>query len=269
VERLTNDHITAAAHPANLSPGQRLLNYRCGDAEAPAAPRATIKTACKRIASSLSISDRLNEERSFSPDIPSDCFGGKVNVTMQNTGKATVRQVATLFGCAISAALTATPAMASTQGTLGTTSTGSITISVSVANRAQITGLSDVTFTNIDPATAASAAQNNCVWSNTATKGYSITATGSGTSGAFTLANGPLTVPYSVQWSQTSGQSTGTALTAGTALTGLATTAANPTCSTSPSTTSSLVVTISAPSLQSMVSATTYTGSLTLLVTPQ
>ncbi len=133
----------------------------------------------------------------------------------------------------------------------------------------QITGLSDVTFTNIDPATAASAAQNNCVWSNTATKGYSITATGSGTSGAFTLANGPLTVPYSVQWSQTSGQSTGTALTAGTALTGLATTAANPTCSTSPSTTSSLVVTISAPSLQSMVSATTYTGSLTLLVTPQ
>jgi tetrahydromethanopterin S-methyltransferase subunit D len=83
------------------------------------------------------------------------------------------------------------------------------------------------------------------------------------------LANGPLTVPYSVQWSQTSGQSTGTALTAGTALTGLATTAANPTCSTSPSTTSSLVVTISAPSLQSMVSATTYTGSLTLLVTPQ
>lgn len=188
---------------------------------------------------------------------------------MLRTGRATAKRVAVLLGCTIWVATAATPASASTQGTLGATSTGSISISVSVANRAQITGLSDVTFTNIDPATAASAAQNNCVWSNTATRGYSITATGSGTSGAFTLANGASTVPYSVQWSQTSGQSTGTALTAGTALTGLATTAANSTCSTSPSTTFSLIVTISAPSLQSMVSATTYTGSLTLIVTPQ
>ena len=49
------------------------------------------------------------------------------------------------------------------------------TITASVANRAQITGLSDVAFTNVDPGSAATAAQNNCVWSNTATKGYSIT----------------------------------------------------------------------------------------------
>ena len=188
---------------------------------------------------------------------------------MLRKDQTTAWRAAKVLGCMIGMAMIASPAFASTQGTLGATSTGSITISVSVANRAQITGLTDVTFTNIDPASAASAAQNNCVWSNTATKGYSITATGSGTSGAFTLANGSLTVPYSVQWGQTSGQGTGTALSAGTALTGLTTTAANPTCSTSPSTTSSLIVTISAPSLQSMVSATAYTGSLTLLVTPQ
>ena len=49
-----------------------------------------------------------------------------------------------------------------------------------------ITGLSDVTFTNQDPATAASSAQSVCVWSNTATKAYTITATGSGTANAFT-----------------------------------------------------------------------------------
>ncbi|WP_445191564.1 hypothetical protein ACT009_13415 [Sphingomonas sp. Tas61C01] len=181
----------------------------------------------------------------------------------------TLLRRAAIAGSALSLIASGTPAAAATQGTLGATSTGSLTITVSVANRAQITGLTDVAFTNIDPSTAATAAQSNCVWSNTATKGYSITATGSGTSGAFTLANGALSVPYSVQWSASSGQSSGTALSAGSALAGLTSTAVNPTCSTSPTTSSSLIVSIAAPNLQNMQSATSYTGSLTLLVTPQ
>jgi hypothetical protein len=170
---------------------------------------------------------------------------------------------------ATAALFAAMPAQAASQGSLGATSTGSVTITASVANRAQISGLTDVTFAGVDPSTTASSAQSNCVWSNTATKGYSITATGSGTSGAFTLANGALSVPYSVQWSASSGQSSGTALSTGTALAGLTSTAVNPTCSTSPTTTSSLIVSISAANLQGMVSATSYTGTLTLLVTPQ
>lgn len=178
--------------------------------------------------------------------------------------RALVRHVLLLSG-----ALAAVPASASTQGSLGATSTGSVTITASVANRAQITGLTDVAFTNVDPGSAATASQNNCVWSNTATKGYSITATGSGTSGAFTLVNGSLSVPYTVQWSASSGQSSGTGLTAGTALAGMTSTAANPTCSTGAATTSSLIIAISAANLQGMTSSTSYTGSLTLLVTPQ
>lgn len=179
--------------------------------------------------------------------------------------------VAAAFVTAIAstAMMIASPAHAASQGSLGATSTGSVTITASVANRAQISGLTDVTFAAVDPSATASSAQSNCVWSNTATKGYSITATGSGTSGAFTLANGALNVPYSVQWSASSGQSSGTSLATGTALAGLTSTAVNPTCSTSPTTTSSLVVSISAADLQSMVSATSYTGTLTLLVTPQ
>jgi hypothetical protein len=161
-------------------------------------------------------------------------------------------------------------AEAATQGTLGATSTGSVTITATVPNRAQITGLTDITFSNVDPGSAATSAQSDCVWSNTATKGYSIKATGSGTSGAFTLASGALTpVPYSVQWAASSGQSSGTALTAGTALTGQVSTATTPTCSSSPTTTSSLIVTIAATDLQSMAAATSYSGTLTLLVTPQ
>ncbi|MDO6414999.1 hypothetical protein Q4F19_11460 [Sphingomonas sp. BIUV-7] len=169
----------------------------------------------------------------------------------------------------LSGALIAGPAGAATQGTLGTTSTGTITITASVANRAQITGLTDVTFSAVDPGTAATNAQSDCVWTNTATKGYSITATGSGTSGAFTLANGGLSVPYSVQWAASTGQSSGTGLTSGTPLAGMTSTAVNPTCSTSPTTTSSLIVGITAPNLQSMTAGTSYTGTLTLLVTPQ
>ncbi len=167
-----------------------------------------------------------------------------------NIGKISITARRAAYLCAAAGALTAgPPAFSSTQGTLGATSTGSVSITASVANRAQITGLTDISFSAVDPATAATSSQSDCVWSNTATKGYSITATGSGTSGAFTLAN--------------------SALTAGTALGGLTTTAANPTCSTGAATTSSLIVSISAPNLQGMAAGASYTGTLTLLVTPQ
>ena len=160
-------------------------------------------------------------------------------------------------------------ASAATQGSLGTTSTGSVTINASVPNRIQLTGLTDVSFINQDPSVAASNAQNVCVWSNSSTKGYFVTATGSGTASAFTLANGALTVPYSVEWAGSSGQTAGTALTASTALHGLTSTATNPTCSSGPSSSASLVVRISSANLQAMQAATTYTGTLTLVVAPE
>lgn len=163
----------------------------------------------------------------------------------------------------------ATVASAASQGSLGSTSTGTVSVSASVPNRVSLTGLTDVAFTNQDPASAASSPQNVCVWSNTSTKGYHITASGSGTSGAFTLASGTLTVPYSVEWAGTSGQTTGTALTSGTALTGLKSTAVDPACSTGPSTTASLIVGIAAADLQTMQAATSYTGTLTLVVAPE
>ena len=166
--------------------------------------------------------------------------------------------------------LSAGAADAATQGSLGATSTGTVTITATVPNRAQITGLSDISFTNADPTTTATSAQSSCLWSNTATKGYSITASGSGTAGAFTLTSGALTpVPYSVQWAASSGQTSGTSLASGTALTGLTSTATRPTCNTGPATSSSLVVSIAATDLQNMVAAASYTGTLTLLVTPQ
>lgn len=188
-------------------------------------------------------------------------------------GNHDMRFTSSLLACggtAIALACAATSAHAATQGSLGATSTGTVTITATVPNRAQITGLSDISFTNADPTTVASSAQNSCVWSNTATKGYSITASGSGTAGAFTLSSGALTpVPYSVQWAASSGQTSGTALASGTALTGLTSTATRPTCNSGPATSSSLVVSIAASDLQEMVASASYTGTLTLLVTPQ
>jgi hypothetical protein len=160
-------------------------------------------------------------------------------------------------------------AFAATQGTLGSTSTGSISIGASVPNRVQLSGLSDVAFTNQDPTVAASNAQNVCVWSNSSTRGYNVTASGSGAASAFTLSNGVVTVPYSVQWAGSSAQTSGSALTAGSALTGLTSTATNPTCSAGPSSSASLIVSISAASLQGMQAATNYTGTLTLVVAPE
>lgn len=160
-------------------------------------------------------------------------------------------------------------ALAASQGSLGTTSTGSIQIGASVPNRVQISGLSDVSFANQDPATAAANAQNVCVWSNTSTRGYNVTASGSGASSAFTLASGAATVPYSVEWSGSSGQSSGSALTSGTALTGLTSTAASATCASGASSSASLIVRISSANLQTMQAATTYTGTLTLVVAPE
>jgi hypothetical protein len=158
---------------------------------------------------------------------------------------------------------------AATQGSLGSTSTGTLSVSVSVPNRVQLSGLTDVAFTNQDPSVAASSAQNVCVWSNTNIRGYNVNATGSGTAGAFTLANAALTVPYSVEWAGSSGSASGTALAAGTALTGLTSTATNASCSSGPSSTASLIVKIAAADLQSMQAATSYTGTLTLVVAPE
>lgn len=179
------------------------------------------------------------------------------------------------FRCAIVTGVAASllltgPALAATDGSLGTTSTGSVTINASVPGRVRISGLTDVTFSNVDPSIAATDAQSICVWSNTSTRGYSITATGSGAASAFTLSSGALpVVPYTVEWAPTSGQTSGTSLAAGTALTGQTSTAINSDCSAGPSASASLVVSVSSPTLQSMTGGVTYNGTLTLVVAPE
>ena len=174
-----------------------------------------------------------------------------------------------VLGCA-ALLLTSVDASAANQGSLGANSTGSVTIQASVPARVRISGLNDISFINADPAAEARNSQSVCVWSNTATRGYNITASGSGASGAFTLASATLpVVPYTVEWNTTTGQTSGTALTAGTALTGRTSTATSSNCSSGPSASASLVVAVSSTALQGMTAGATYNGTLTLVVAPE
>ncbi|WP_420144657.1 hypothetical protein [Sphingobium sp.] len=85
----------------------------------------------------------------------------------------------------------------------------------------QITGLSDVSFGSISTLSADQVrAQSVCAYSGLLGGRYSVTAAGSGTGGAFTLANGSALLPYEVQWTGTANQTSGTNLTANVPLSG-------------------------------------------------
>ncbi|HVM98898.1 MAG TPA: hypothetical protein VMT68_01700 [Caulobacteraceae bacterium] len=167
----------------------------------------------------------------------------------------------------------ASAAAAATQGTPGTTSSGSVTINASIAARVAISNLSDVTFADTDLApvlgsgTSAQKTENVCVWSNNSDRSYFITASGSGAANAFTLASGANPViPYSVAWNQQTGQSSGTALSAATKSSKFTSTAVSTNCGGGASAT--LLVSILGTDAGAMLAGASYTGTLTLLVSP-
>lgn len=133
----------------------------------------------------------------------------------------------------------------------------------------RITGLSDVAFGTVaNLSTDWTLSQNICVYSNTATSGYHVQATGSGSGGAFTLASGSNALAYEVEWNPVSGQSTGTTLSPNVALTGQVSSATQQSCNSGPATSASLIVILRAAQL-SAATAGSYSGTLTLLVGPE
>lgn len=133
---------------------------------------------------------------------------------------------------------------------------------------ARITGLSDLPFGTITNFAAdSSLAENVCIYSTAPMGGYQLTATGSGTGGAFTLASGGNTLAYEVQWNATAGKTTGTQVMAGTPLTGLNSSATQQTCNSGPASSASLIVILRSAALSSAAPGT-YNGTLTLLIAP-
>ena len=189
-------------------------------------------------------------------------------LTRPARSRLAVAVLATLF-----VSVAASTASAATQGTPGTTSSGSVTINASIAARVSISSLTDLTFADADLApvlgagTSAQKTENVCVWSNNSDRSYFITASGSGSANAFTLASGANpAIPYSVAWNQQSSQTTGTALTTATKSSKFISNAASTNCAGGASAT--LLVSILGTDAASMFAGASYTGTLTLLVSP-
>ena len=135
--------------------------------------------------------------------------------------------------------------------------------------QARINKLTDIAFGTLSSfASDKVQAQSVCAYSLGLLGAYHVTASGSGSGGAFTLANGGgSTLPYEVQWSDSSGQTSGTSLTNGVALTGQYSGALLSGCTLGAATTASLIVVIRAATLPSAM-AGNYSGVLTIILAP-
>lgn len=111
--------------------------------------------------------------------------------------------------------------------------------------------------------------QNTCSFSGLTPTIYGVTATGSGTGGAFTLSNGRSQLPYEVQWAQTANASSGSPVSASQMLGNQsnASLLSTVTCALGLQN-ATIIVIVRATSLQQST-AGAYSGTLTVLLTPQ
>ncbi len=152
-------------------------------------------------------------------------------------------------------------ALAATDGVVGSTSTGTLDIEVTVADAVRISGLTDITA-SFDGTNDIVETSDACIYRNAAGGNYAITATGDGAGGAFTIGDGTTDIPYEVRW-----DGSATAMTSGTQLTGLSGADETSTsCGGTPN--ASVEVTILAADLLT-VPQTTLDGTLTLVVAPE
>lgn len=132
----------------------------------------------------------------------------------------------------------------------------------------RIRQLNDFVFNTLGAAPVdTSLADNLCIYSTAASGRYTITARGSGSSNAFTLASGSNTLPYEVQWASSANQSSGTVLSPGVAFATTTTNRTDSTCNQAASLNTTLIVVLRASAQQS-ARAGSYSGTLTLLIAP-
>jgi hypothetical protein len=174
-----------------------------------------------------------------------------------------------LTGAAVVGALAvlAPTAMAADQGAISdTASEGRLDVTLDLPALVRISALQDIDLGTFD-GTALDGSDDVCVWSTT--RAYSITATGDGGGGAFTLTgntNGDV-VAYAVEWADDAGQTSGTTLTSGNAVTGRTTNATTTDCNGGNDPNATVIVAVAEDDLAA-VTADNYSGTLTLLVEP-
>jgi hypothetical protein len=161
--------------------------------------------------------------------------------------------------------------IASTQGTVGPTSTGIATISVTKNTVSRISGINDMSVVWDISDDAVQWTNDICIYSSRANGSYKITGQGaSSAGGAFVLVDGSSQLPYSVLWNAGgSGNLTneGTALVPGVSLANLTQASTTSLSCSGASSNARLIVNISKQNLQT-VPAGHYAESLTLIVAP-
>lgn len=136
------------------------------------------------------------------------------------------------------------------------------------SDKANLSGLADVSFGPIANFNDQSLSQSVCAFTSSATGRYAVTASGSGPGGAFALAAPGALLAYDVLWNATPNQSSGTALQAGAPLSGLVSTATQKTCNNGPASSATLVVLLRANVLAN-AQAGSYAGTLQLTIAPE
>ena len=142
--------------------------------------------------------------------------------------------------------------------------------SLAAAQTVNLSGLSDLTLANLDPLQDHARAQGICVYSDAPGNGYMIAASGSGSGGGFVLdGGGSNQLAYSVEWSDRPGATSGTALSPGLALAFQSSGATEETCATGGPVSASLILRLSRLDLSAARASVTYSGTLSLTISPQ
>lgn len=144
---------------------------------------------------------------------------------------------------------------------------GALTSRPCEAQQVRVTRLADVAFGQINTLNDISLTQNVSVCSSASGGGYTVRASGSGAGGAFLLTSGSNTLPYHVQWAGSTGQASGTALTANVTSPEFTSSANALVCFFVQSTTASLIVRLAGTDTAN-ARAGNYTGTLTILIAP-
>lgn len=134
------------------------------------------------------------------------------------------------------------------------------------AQKVRISNLADVDFGLISNLQAeARRSQNICLYSSGTAGAYSVSASGSGAGASFALSNGASTLPYDVEWSDSSGLSSGSQLTPVVPLTGQTSSASHQFCNSGPTSSASMTIVFRAADL-SQAREGSYSGTLTFLI---
>lgn len=156
-------------------------------------------------------------------------------------------------------------ALAATDGTLGTTSTGTTSITVTIPKLIRARSFSDFSLGTYSGAGDVTGNDDLNISINYVPGTYRVTASGSGAASAFTITDGTNTLAYNAYYNDATGITGRVAMTSGTAVTAQ-------TGAVRPLSTTTLNANLSIEFLEAdiqAVDAATYTGSITLVFQPE